>query len=618
MEFKRIKNAVLMRLVIAVFVFSILGAFTSGQTSFAIEPFVASNGIMVSGHQLAAAAAFRILQQGGNAVDAMVAMYGAMSLAKADMAGPFGGGWALIYMAKTGETVALDMDCVAPAAAKEEAIREAFRKEGWKGPRTPAGPMARGPLSVGVGGNLKGWEAMLDRYGTMSFAEVLQPAIEYAEKGFPVDLSTARVIKRHIPTLSIYPTWVETFTIDGKAPKPGQKLYNKNLANTFKKVAALGADVVYKGEIADEIARYFKEIGGWITKEDLANYEVIWSEPIKSTYTSSDGMEYTLYGNLPPSSSIEVLQTLNILDGYDLKAMGHNSVEYLHTVTEASKLAHLDNYFYNGDPAFVDVPVERLLSQEHARKLQEQIDPNKAMDVQVWPIYPTGEKKESSVVPFPSHMVGVAMAEVGATTHSVVVDRAGNVVSMTNTHGTFYGGGFVIGNTGMCTNNGIDWMDIEKSPWTNKRSPIAMQPGMRNRWTLSPVIMFKDGRPFMAIGGSGAETTAQGIVQPILNVVEFGMDMQKAIDAPRFRWGDVYHYTGGTEVWLDVSWKHMEISEEIRKGLAAKGHDIVPVERAGLNPLVGGTNAVLIDTETGALMSGVRNRPGSRDWVMGY
>jgi gamma-glutamyltranspeptidase/glutathione hydrolase len=280
------KKGAVMRFIVAVSVFSMLSVFTASQHTFAIETFTATNYIAASGHQQGAAAAFRILEQGGNAVDAMVAMYAAISLAKADMAGPFGGGWALIYIAKTGKTVALDMDSIAPAAASAEGLREAFREKGLTGPRIPAGPMARGPLAVGVGGNLKGWEAMLDRYGTMTFSEVLKPAIEMAEKGFSVDKSSVHHIKRYIPTLSIYPTWVDTFTIDGKAPKPGQKVYNKNLANTFKKVAALGADVVYKGEIADEIARYFKEIGGWITKEDLANYDVVWSEPYKSTYTS--------------------------------------------------------------------------------------------------------------------------------------------------------------------------------------------------------------------------------------------------------------------------------------------------------------------------------------------
>ena len=163
-----------------------------------------------------------------------------------------------------------------------------------------------------------------------------------------------------------------------------------------------------------------------------------------------------------------------------------------------------------------------------------------------------------------------------------------------------------------------DWMDIEKSPWTDEKSPIAIEPGKRNRWTLSPVIVFKDGKPFIAIGGAGAETTAQGIVQPILNVIEFGMDMQTAVDSPRFRFGDVYHYTGGTDIWLDRSWKHLVLSDDVVKGLAAKGHKIVPVETAGLNPLSGHTNAVLIDQSTGAYISGAHSKPGARDWVMGW
>lgn len=617
MQRKLLKKTWLWRFSIVSAIFLMMGLLTVTQSSFAIETFVASNGLVVSGHQLGAAAALKILQKGGNAVDAMIANYAVKSVTKADMVGPFGGGWALIYIAKTGEIVALDMDSPAPAAASAEKVRKAFREAGWTGPRIPAGPMCRGPFSVPVGGNLKGWEAMLDRYGTMTFAEVLEPAIEYAEKGFCVDTSTAGIIKRYIPELSIYPTWMETFTIEGKAPKPGQRVYNKNLATTFKKVAALGADVVYKGEIADEIARYFKEIGGWITKEDLANYNVVWSKPYKTTYTSSDGVEYTLYGNTAPSSSIEVLETLKILDGYDLKAMGHNSVEYLHAVIEASKLAHMDNYRYVGDPAFVDVPVDKLLSEKYAKKLRTKIDPKKAIEIKAWSIYPTGEKKSSAMQSL-QHKASLALPEVHGTTPSIIVDQYGNVVSMTNTHGTFYGGGFVIGSTGMLGSNGIDWMDIEKSPWTNEKSATAVEPGKRNRWTLAPVIVSKNGKPFIAIASAGAETTAQGIVQPILNVIEFGMDMQKAIDAPRFRWGDVLHYTGGTDLWLEVSWNHVQISDAVRKGLAAKGHKIVPVKNAGLNPLVGNTNSILIDMETGARMAGVDSRPGTRDWAMGY
>lgn len=584
-----------------------------------IEPFTAPNGMAVSGQQLSATAALRILMEGGNAIDAMVAMYAVMAIAKPDMAGPAGGGWALIYHARSNKVYAIDMDSYAPALASPEKMRQAFRDAGWKGPRVPAGPMARGPLAAAVPGNLKGWEAMLDRFGTMTFAQVFKPAIDLAEKGFSISTRSSAIIKRYVPSLSIYPTWYNTFTIDGRAPEPGERMYRKNLANTYKKIAALGADVVYKGEVADEIDRYFKEVGGWIRKEDLAKYEVVWSEPLQNTYTASDGTEYTIYGNLPPSSSIEILQTLKILDGYDLKKMGHNSAEYLHTVIEASKLAHFDNYRYVGDTKFVDVPMAKMISESYAAELRRKINPNKAMVFPARPTYPTGIKT-SGLFPIPprTDADGFVIPEVGATTHSIVGDRHGNIITMTNTLGTFYGAGFVIGNTGLVVNNGIDWMDIDESPWFDGKSPTAIEPGKRNRWTLSPALIFKNGKPFMAIGGAGAETTAQGIIQPILNVIEFGMNMQRAIDALRFRWGDVLHYTGGQDVWLDKSFMNVNLADEVRRGLEAKGHKVIPVEKAGLIPFTGNTNAMRIMPEHGTYMSGQDARPGAGDWAVGY
>jgi gamma-glutamyltranspeptidase/glutathione hydrolase len=314
------------------------------------------------------------------------------------------------------------------------------------------------------------------------------------------------------------------------------------------------------------------------------------------------------------------LETLKILDGYDVKAMGLNTVEFLHHFIEAEKLAHLDNYRYNGDPAFVDVPVERLVSEGHARELRARINPDKAIEVEVWSEYPAGKKTEARL----SEGASVTFVEEGpSTTHAVVVDRDGNAVSMTNTHGTFYGAGFIIGKTGMLAANGMDWFDIEKNPYTNETSPNRIEPGKRNRWTLSPVMVFKDGRPFIVIGGCGSEATMVGITLPILHMIEFGLDIQDALYVPRVRWGDVMHYSGGTDVWVERSWIGRTISEEIVEGLAAKGHKVVPEETAHANPFAGYTNGVVIDPETGALMGGCEFRPGflggyTRDFAAGF
>ncbi len=598
--------------VIVLIISTLLISGMMAQKSFGLETFVASKGLAVAGQQLGASAALKTLDAGGNAVDAMITLFSVLTVTKPDMVSPAGGGWALIYMAKKGEVVALDMDSVAPAAATPEALKKAFKDADWSGPRTGVGPMVRGPYAAGVPGTLKGWEAMLKRFGTMSFAQVLKPAIDYAENGVAVDARMAFFVKAYIPELSVFPSWTATYTVKGNAPKLGEKLYNKNLANTYRKIAKKGADVVYKGELADDIAKTFKSMGGWITKKDLADYKVKWSAPLKITYTSSSGEQFPVYGNQPPSSSLEVLETLKILSGTNLKALGHNSVEYLHLVTEASKIAHVDGYKYNGDPAFVKVPVEKLLSDEYAKEARASIDPNKAQDIKTWPVYPTDKKTSQAPSTTGQTQAFVRIINEGATTHSIVVDKWGNAVTMTNTIGTFYGAGFPVGKTGMCFGNGIDWMDIDVSPWTNEKSALAIEPGKRNRWTLAPIMVFKNGKPLILTGGSGAETTAQGIVQPILNVIEFGMDMQKAIDAPRFRWGDMYHYTGGTDLWLEGG-----IPDNVRQGLEQKGHKVVPRDRAGAFPPVGGTNAIMILPDTKAPTAGFNTRPGSSDWAIG-
>jgi gamma-glutamyltranspeptidase/glutathione hydrolase len=560
---------------------AIASAPSAHQTIFA------PNGAVTAGHPLAAQAGLRILLQGGNAIDAAIATAATLTVVMPDMTGPLGSGYAVIYLARSGETVVVDMNGVAPRAASGEKLAAAMKQAGMS-QRVRSGPMVRGPLSATVPGNLRGWEAMLDRYGKLSFKEVLQPAIEYAEKGRPLDIEGAFHIRRYIPEIGIYPTWAQAFLVNGNPPPPGHRIVLKDLAQTYKKVAAMGADVVYRGEIAKEIARFFKEEGGWITEEDLAAYRVQWKAPITTTYRG-----YTVHGAPPSSSAITWMQALKILEGVDLKALGHNSAAYLHTVIEASKLAYLDGYRYVGDPDFVPVPVERLLSAEYAAELRGKIG-DRAFVPQRHLAYtrPAG--------PVVGH----------STTHMNVVDAEGNVVSMTNTLGTFFGCGMVVGTTGMLCSDGIDWFDVDKSPWTGQRSATVIEPGKRNRWTLSPAILFKDGKPFMAVGGAGAETTMSGILQPILNVIDFGMDIQRANDAPRFVWGDVIHYTAGTRLALERA-----ISDEVRKALAEKGHELVSLTDAP-NPLVGNTNAIVYDPKTGAIMAGANVR--GRDAAAGY
>jgi gamma-glutamyltranspeptidase/glutathione hydrolase len=264
--------------------------------------------------------------------------------------------------------------------------------------------------------------------------------------------------------------------------------------------------------------------------------------------------------------------------------MGHNSVRYLHTVIEAMKRAYVDTFSYVGDPDFVQVPVERLLGSAYGTLVREAIG-------------------ETAWKPSPSsHGSGGDQNPVGSTTHLNVIDSDGSVVAMTNTLGAYFGGGLMAGDTGMLINDGMDWFDADRSPWTGKPSPTVVAPCKRPRVTLAPGLLYKRGKPWMAIGGAGAEATLSGILQPILNVIEFEMDLQQANDAARFRWGDLMYYALGTQLRLEAG-----ISEDTRRGLAALGHDVVPLE-AEPRPVVGATNILLHDFASGLITASANSR----------
>jgi gamma-glutamyltranspeptidase / glutathione hydrolase len=536
-------------------------------------------GAVTAGHPLAAQAGLRLLVAGGNAVDAAVATAAALSVVMPDMNGPLGYGHALIAMAGEAAPAALDMHGTAPRGLDPKDFAAAVGP--ISGARARTGSIVRGPRSCLVPGNLRGWEAMLQRYGRMPMAEVLRPAIEYAEHGRPLDAEGAGHIKRHIGELGAFRSWADVFLRNGQAPAPGDRLVMPQLASTLRKVAEKGADVAYKGELADEMARFFAAEGGWITLEDLATYEVQWKTPIAMQYRDA-----VVYGMPPSASSITWMEALAILQACDLRTMGHNSAPYLHAVIEAMKRAYLDTFSVVGDPDFVAVPVERLLGARYAI-------PEKA-----WQPRPTAKGALADGEP------------VGSTTHLNVVDRDGNVVSMTNTLGAYFGGGMMAGETGMLINDGMDWFDADRSLWTGKTSPTAVAPGKRPRVTLAPGILYKSGKPWLAIGGAGAETTLSGILQPILNLMEFGMDLQQANDASRFRWGDLMYYTLGTQLRLEAG-----IGEEARRGLAALGHDIVPLSSEP-KPLVGHTNMILYDAASRLIVASANTR--GRDGAAAY
>jgi gamma-glutamyltranspeptidase/glutathione hydrolase len=535
---------------------------------------VGINGMVVAGHPLAAQAGLKVLQAGGTACDAAVATATVLSITMTDMMGPAGSGYALLWDAQKKELSAIDYNGVAPAATDPKQYDMAKK--------------LRGPMAPTVPGALKGWEEVHKKCGTKPWAELWQDAINYAENGWPVDTESNLHIKRHIPEIGIFESWAKEFLVNNDAPGAGSILKRKDLAQSYKAFAAKGSDALYKGEVGDKLVAFMKKEGGLISKEDLANYSVKWTQPIQTTYRG-----YTVYGNAPSSSSITWMQILSILDGYDLKSLGHNSPEYLHRFIEATKHAYMDGYRYNGDPAFVKVPVEQLLSKDYAAQLRDKIT-DKA-----WALKPVRQ-------------TWLHLPQKGtATSHMTIVDKWGNAVSMTNTLGTFFGSGVVAEETGLVLSNGMDWFDIDENIWTGEKpGPLVMAPGKRNRWTLSPGMIFRDGKLFMVVGGAGAESTMWGIAQPIVNAIDFGMDPQAALYAPRFRYGDIYHYTGGTEVWLEPG-----INPAAREALLDKGHKMSPPDKPRIAAR-GTTQMIVINQKTGAMLGGAA--PQGRDNLAAY
>ena len=540
---------------------------------------VTPKAMIVAGHPLAVESGIKAMRSGGTACDAFVATAATLSLMQTDMMGPLGSGFALIHT-PNGETKtvqAIDYNGVAPAATDPAKFETMEHKR-------------RGILAPTVPGALKGWEAVHQKCGKLPWADLWADAIGYAENGWPLDPASAFHIKRHIPELAPYETWGEEFLVEGEAPAAGYMLKRPDLAESYRQFAQNGSAALYGGAVGDKLVAFMEKEGGLISKKDLTDYSVKWSEPIKSSYRG-----YTVYGNQPSSSSITWMEILSILDGYDVGSMEHNSPEYLRKFIEATKYAYQHAYQYNGDPAFVDVPVEKLLSRESAEEIRKSIGDSGIRD------FKPADHASLYQPAWPNH----------STSHMVIIDEEGNSISATNTLGTFFGAGMVAGGTGMVLSNGMDWFDITKNIWTGETPGVlGMVPGKRNRWTLAPGMLFKDDKVFMLVGGAGAEATMWGIAQPIVNAIDFKMDPQQALDAPRFRYGDIYHYTGGTSIGLEKG-----ISEETRGAIAAMGYTVDPVGQFA-NPSRGTTQMIIVDPKSGARWGGAA--PNGRDFVTGY
>ena len=553
------------------------------------------HGAVTAGHPLASTAGLRILLQGGNAADASVATLSTLHVVRPQSSGTGGNGFFTIYDKATDRIYSLGATGAAPMAIDPAKMTRESLNQGIHAGVVP--------------GLFGGWIALLDRFGTMSLSEVLEPAIDYAENGHPIEESAARSMARAQARFEQFPASASVFLPGGEAPEPGETFRMTDLASTFKKVVeaeqealragksrseALQAafDRFYKGDIAQEMARFYQENGGDFTFEDFAAYEPIWADPVHTTFRG-----YDIYSS--PSTSrggFEVAMQLNLVEGFDLKALGHNSAEVLHLLAEAIKVAKSDIYHYVGDPVFTDIPVGDLLSKKYAAERRNLISQRTAMR---YPEagQPAGANASASIAA-PRGPQFDELAEVGGTTSFSVADQFGNVISVTPTHGGGFGTGVVVGNTGLLFNNGTRIGSTSPYPDDVNYVRGGQIPLLNN----SPVIVMKDGEFVLAIGSPGGETIGQTQFQTVLNVLEFGMSIQEAVAAPRFvLTAEPNFYLPGAEVVLNVE---NRIDPAIASALMDMGHN---VELAA--PYSFGSNqGILRDAGTGTLSAGADPR----------
>lgn len=505
---------------------------------------VSKNGMVAAAHPLAAEAGVEVLKKGGNAIDAAVATALVVSVVEPNASGLGGGGFMLIRFAKTGETAIIDYREVAPKKATPDMYKVVDGKVVDDADHI-------GYKAVAVPGYVAGLSLALEKYGTMKLADVMQPAIKYADEGITVSPTLSGIIKDNFDKIGKFPATAKIYLKDGLPYEAGDKLVNKDYAKTLRLIAAKGPDVFYKGEIADAIAKDMAAHGGLITKADLAAYKPSIRKPVSGTYRG-----YEIISSPPPSSGgTHVIEILNMLENYDVKKLGHNRPDVLQLWTEVIRRVFADRAKYMGDPAVVKVPLDGLLSKEYAKERAKDIDLNKA----------------SSEI-----TAGDPSAYEGAhTTHLSVIDKEGNMVALTQTIECFFGSGVVVPGLGFLLNDEMDDFDVEPG---RANSP---GPGKKPLSSMSPTLVLKDGKPFLSVGSPGGPRIITAVAQVLSNVIDHGMSIQEAIEAARI-------HADNESVYVES-----RIPEQVRQALEAKGQKVTV--RKDYDLYFGGAQGVLFD-----------------------
>ncbi|MGH9721097.1 MAG: gamma-glutamyltransferase family protein [Bryobacteraceae bacterium] len=567
------------------------------------RPVVMGNfGMVAAEHPLQALAGLHALEAGGNAIDAAVAVFYTTTVVEQHQAGIGGDAFILAYIAKEKRVVFING--TGPAA--KLATPEFYRKRG--------GIPAIGPLSSTVPGAVGGFALAHQLYGSLPHAQLLRDAIALAEDGHPLSHWSASSYREGHPRISRFPSSVRALTNQGRPFEAGQIHIQPDLARTLKTIAADGPGSFYRGSLSQLTADFYEKEQGLIRREDLAVYRAEQSEPVRTVYK-----DFEVFQSAPNSQGIVLLIALNIVEGLDLRSMGHNSTDYVHAVTEAIKLAFADRDRYIADPRFVkDIPIEQLLSKSYAAKRRELIRMDRAIRGAAPPGDPRGGKPVLDPYRItyedrrPAPAAAPTRAGQGETSSFSIADRFGNLVSVTHSVNQTFGSAIVVEGGGYVLNNRMPYFGLDD------RDVNVLAPGKRPRHTINPALALRGGKPFLAWNTPGGDNQPQAMLQAFLNVVEFGMNVQQAVEAPTVTsssfQGSMYPHTVAGLLTIPKL-----LADRIVAELLVKGHkvDVADLQQPyGQQPSgAGAVKMVLIDPATGVIHGGAS--PAKDNYVMG-
>jgi gamma-glutamyltranspeptidase/glutathione hydrolase len=483
-----------------------------------------------------------MLAAGGNAVDAAIGALFALTVVEPMMVGIFGAGMTHLRLAD-GRHLVIDNYTSAPAAARPDMYRPV--SDAWPDYLRAEGDVnSIGPMSVGVPGTLKAWAEVVARFGRLDLETVMQPAIRHAERGFRATPYLVEAVTETAPDLARFPETARTFLPGGAPIKAGDLVVMPEYAATLRLIAAKGPGALYGGDLGATVADYLARAGGIITLEDLARYETIERRPIRGRYRG-----FEIAGAPPPTAGgLHLIEMLNVLEGLDPRGLGFGTADYFHLIAEVLKIGFVDRNACTGDPAFVNIPIERLISKEHAAARRAQIRADRA-----------GEYG-----PVPGVTAGSAH-----TTHVTTADAEGNVVAMTQTINNLFGAKATVPGTGIILNNTMALFDPHPG------TPASVAPGKRVTSSMAPTIVLRDSRPAWALGLPGGVRIFTSVLQAVVNLIDHRMPLQEAVEAPRI-------WSQGQELEVE-----QDIPAAVRDALAARGHRVVAVRA-----VAGGMNAI--------------------------